>query len=377
LTDSPFSSFFIGGFECSTHRNPAGKRLDMISATHHDRFARADYRRLTTRDIRTARDGVRWHLIERNPGEYDFSTALPSVRAAREANVQVIWDLFHYGYPDDIDIFSTAFITRFARFARRFAEFLRGETDTTPYVTPANEISFYAWIGGDMGWFAPYQQRRGVELKAQLVRACIEAIEEMWAVNPRTRIVYAEPLINVIPPPDHPEQADDAEHAHLLQYQAYDMLSGRIWTHLGGDPKYLDILGINYYNNNQWMLGRQIVTPADPHYRPLGDMLLEIHRRYERPMFIAETGCENEARPAWLRYICEQTRHAHAAGADIHGICLYPILNHPGWDDDRHCHNGLWDYPEANGDRPIYEPLAAELSRQQRTITPLPHSSLA
>ena len=44
---------------------------------------------------------------------------------------------------------------------------------------------------------------------------------------------------------------------------------------------------------------------------------------------------------------------------------LYPIVNHPGWVDDRHCHNGLWDYADENGVREIYEPLAMELARQQ------------
>jgi hypothetical protein len=47
-------------------------------------------------------------------------------------------------------------------------------------------------------------------------------------------------------------------------------------------------------------------------------------------------------------------------------MCLYPILNHPGWADDRHCHNALWDYPDKNGKRKIYAPLAAELRRWRK-----------
>jgi hypothetical protein len=52
----------------------------------------------------------------------------------------------------------------------------------------------------------------------------------------------------------------------------------------------------------------------------------------------------------------------------VHGICLYPIVNHPGWDDDRHCYNGLWDYPDAHGAREIYEPLARELDAQHQLL---------
>ena len=53
------------------------------------------------------------------------------------------------------------------------------------------------------------------------------------------------------------------------------------------------------------------------------------------------------------------------AGVQMEGICLYPIVNHPGWVDDRHCYNGLWDYADKDGNREIYEPLALELAVQQ------------
>src|SRR5215210_6577847 len=89
---SLFNSFFLGGFECSTHRLASGRRLDMIAATGHDRHAAADYARLREHGIRTARDGVRWHLVESTPGRFDFSSVLPTLRAAREAGVQVLWD---------------------------------------------------------------------------------------------------------------------------------------------------------------------------------------------------------------------------------------------------------------------------------------------
>ena len=51
-------------------------------------------------------------------------------------------------------------------------------------------------------------------------------------------------------------------------------------------------------------------------------------------------------------------------GAAIHGICIYPIVNHPGWDDDRHCYNGLWDYADEHGKREIYTPLAVEIEKE-------------
>ena len=57
-----------------------------------------------------------------------------------------------------------------------------------------------------------------------------------------------------------------------------------------------------------------------------------------------------------------------STGVPVEGICLYPIVNHPGWDDDRHCHNGLFDYADERGGRAVYLPMATELAYQQHRI---------
>ena len=38
------------------------------------------------------------------------------MHAARDTGVQVIWDLCHYGWPDDLDIFRPEFVRRFSAF---------------------------------------------------------------------------------------------------------------------------------------------------------------------------------------------------------------------------------------------------------------------
>ncbi len=143
-----FRSFWMAGFECSCHRRGDSRRLDVIAATGHDRFARQDYDRARRLGMETVRDGARWHLIERSPGRYDFSSLLPMVRAAREAGVQVIWDLCHYGWPDGLDVFRPEFVDRFADYAREVARLIAAETDDTPWYCPVNEISFWSWAGG-------------------------------------------------------------------------------------------------------------------------------------------------------------------------------------------------------------------------------------
>ena len=367
-----FQSFLIGGFECSTHRNHRGRRLDVIAATHHDEFAEADYARLLSVGMKTARDGVRWHLIEHAPSQFDFSSAANQIRAAKKTGIQIIWDLLHYGYPEDLDIFSEEFPARFAGFAEAFTTFLLSEDERTPVICPVNEISFFSWAGGEVGYLNPFAKNRGDELKRQLVRASIAAIDRIRAVCPAARFVQADPAIHITSASNDAQKKALAEERRLAQFHAFDMLAGRREPELGGAETYLDIIGLNYYFNNQWQneSGRKVLR-GHKDYRPFNLILREYAERYARPILIAETGIEDDARPQWLRYIGEQTRIAESNGVSVEGICLYPIVNHPGWDDDRHCRNGLWCYPNERGEREIYAPLAEEIVRQKSEFTTL------
>jgi hypothetical protein len=366
-----FRSFFMGGFECSTHRLASGKRLDLVKSTRHDEFAASDYGLLQQYGILTAREGLRWHLIETRPGKFDFSSAMPLVRAARETGVQIIWDLWHYGWPDDLDVFSAEFIGRFTAFARAAAALLSERLEGTLFISPINEISFFSWAGAEAAVFNPFAKHRGAEMKRQLVRATIEAITAMREVNPAIRFCQVDPIINVTSGKGHEQNGLVAEAYRQTQFEAWDMISGRAAPELGGNASFLDIIGVNYYIHNQWAHPGghgSMLVPSDPRYRHVRDMLAELYARYRRPIFIAETGIEDETRPIWLRYIANEVYGAMISGVPIEGLCLYPILNHPGWDDDRHCYNGMFDYADATGHREVYQPLAEELARQQEII---------
>ncbi len=364
-----FQSFLMGGFECSTHRRGDGKRLDLIRATHHDRFALRDYERLIEIGMRVARDGIRWHLIETSPYEYDFSNAMSQIRAAREANIQVIWDLFHYGYPDDLDLMSAEFPSRFAAFAGKFTELLIGEKIETPYLCLANEISFFAWIAGEVGWWHPFLKGRGDDVKRQLVKASIAAAQAIKKIAPHAVLIQTDPIVNVIPSGKNPENKVHARNFHNAQFHALDMLLGTVEPEIGGSAKIIDAIGVNFYSQNQWRhpSGRRVQRETRD-YKPFSEMLCEFYERHRLPLFIAETGIEDDERAGWFRYVCDEVKTAIEKGVPVLGICLYPIVNHPGWDDDRHCKNGLWCYPNERGEREIYEPLAEEIRRQTDSL---------
>ena len=365
-----FRSFIFGGFECSTHRRRDGRRLDLIHSTRHDEFARSDYELLQRHGMSTARDGLRWHLIERSPGRLDFSSAIPMFQAAHDSGMQVIWDLWHYGWPDHLDIFSTSFVEHFAAFAREAAAHLSDYWER-PFVSPINEISFFSWAGGEAGFFNPFAQHRGDELKRQLVRASIHAIQAMREVNPAIRICQIDPIIHVVPKSDSDEDVRKAEAYRGSQFEAWDMILGRTQPELGGREDLIDVIGVNYYIHNQFVWGGHLIVPSDPRYRHVSTMLEEVYSRYRRPLFIAETGIEDDTRPAWLRYMVKEVLTAIAEGVPVEGVCLYPIVNHPGWDDDRHCHNGMFDYAEASGRREVFQPLAGEVIRLNANVAAL------
>jgi beta-glucosidase/6-phospho-beta-glucosidase/beta-galactosidase len=365
-----FKSFILGGFECSTHRLKTGKRLDLVHSTRHDELAASDYRLLQQYGIRTARDGLRWHLIEQTPRSYDFSSAIPMLAAARDTGMQVIWDLWHYGWPDDIDIFSAAFVDRFTAFAREAAKRI-SDHDEAPSISAINEISFFSWAGGEGGIFNPFAMHRGDEMKRQLVRATIASVSAMREVNPRITFFQIDPIINVVPRSGSDEDVRNAENYRRSQFEAWDMITGRVQPELGGRDDLVDVIGVNYYIHNQFVWQGPMIVPSDPRYRHVSTMLQEVYARYRRPLFVAETGIEDDTRPAWLRYMCREVFMAMEAGVPMEGVCLYPIVNHPGWDDDRHCYNGMFDYADAAGRREVYQPLADEVARQLANVEAL------
>lgn len=375
--DNPlFRSFWMAGFECACHINSAGARLDMTAALQHDAFAAEDYRRLREVGIAVARDGLRWHLIER-AGAFDWSSWLPMLRAARQEGVQVIWDLCHYGWPDDIDILSPEFLRRFARFCREAARVHREETGECGFYSPVNEINFFTW-GATRELIFPYAHGRDGEMKRQLVRAAIAAVEAVWSVDPGARMMFPEPLIHNVPPRWRPWFTGPAKVQRGSQFEAWDMIAGRTAPELGGAEQYLDVIGVNFYAANQWEVpgGRKLHWDAgsdDPRWVPLRKLLAETYDRYRRPFLISETSHYGIGRADWLNEIAREASLARRSGVPLEGVCLYPILDRFDWEDPTHWHNsGLWDMARNGGgryQRVLNQEYAAALRAAQELIS--------
>lgn len=365
---SIFQTFLQAGFECSTHKLSTGKRLDLLRSTQHDRFAYQDYKRLSAFGITTVRLAARWHLIEQSPGEYNFDSLAIFFDAAAEAGAEILLDLLHFGWPDHVDVFAPSFPDKFGRFARALSRFVKHRGNCCKMFAPVNEGSFVAWAGGEVAYLNPHASGSGPQLKRNLVRAAAKASEILLNELAEVRLLSPEPVIHIAGNPAIPGDVEEAENYRLAQFEFWDMLSGKAFPELGGRPEYLDIIGVNFYDRNEWMHNAEVLHRTDPPYRPFHQILEEVWNRYRRPLFVSETGTEDEARPDWFNYICDEIIEAHRLRIPVHGLCLYPILNHPGWDDDRHCCNGLFDYAGPDGHRENYWPLADAIINRQPTL---------
>lgn len=367
-----FASFWIAGFECASHRRNDGVQLDLLAGTRHDRFALQDYHACASLGFRTVRDGLRWHRVETGPGRYDWSSWLPMVEAAEQAGVQVLWDLFHYGWPRHVDPRNDLFVPTFAAYAAAAAETYLKAIGRPMRVCLINEISFLTWAM-EVGYIPPSVSHQSIGwMKRQLVKAAIAAEAAMKAVCPGQLLSWAEPLIHVPPPNGDPAVVERARILQESQFEAYDLLLGRLEPELGGHDDMIHAIGLNYYPSNQWYSTGGPIPMGHHEYRPLSELLIDYHQRYQRPLYIAETGAENSARAAWLHYVCDEVRVAMRAGVPIEGICLYPVTDYPGWDNDRHCVVGLFGYAGDDGRRPVDEGFAAEVRRQQQLFAEMP-----
>ncbi|WP_051937073.1 beta-glucosidase [Erwinia sp. 9145] len=360
-----FKSFFQGSFACSTACRDEGRRVDLVINSGHDMLLDKDYARLAEAQLLTARDGARWYLIEEKPGEYDWSTFLPMLHAAENQGLEIIWELAHFGWPSHLDIWQPAFVDSFAAFARAMAILMRNEGYTAPFFTPVNQISFWSWAGADVAWFNPGVSGRGHTLKQQLVRASIAAMRAIREELPAARFVLTDPLVYVAPVDDSAAAREEAERQHNAQFTAWDMLAGRCEPELGGEASLLDIIGLNYYPDNQWFSNGDPLDIDNTARRSLASLLEDVWQRYQRPLLLAETGAEGNARVAWLNGVVEQVTQAMDLGVQVEGISLFPAVDYPTWADARRSPGGLFGLPDANGNRTLYEPYALTIRSQQ------------
>ena len=371
-----FPTFFLSGFECSSFLWGNRIRRNLVAETGHDRHAAEDYRFLASLGIAVAREGIPWPMVDKDGG-YDFSSTDRFIEAMNASRIIPIWDLCHYGYPDELDPFSDEFVTRFAAYCRAAAEYVIPKVRGPHFFTPINEITFFSYCAGEWGWAAPYHCTREdrMRLLEALCRAAIAGVKAIREVDPEARMVHVDPLVQVVAPRDRPDQVEAARHeTYVDTFLAWDIICGREHPEFGGSPEILDIVGVNNYSFGQMEYREQgphaPLPPGDDRIAPLCDMLQTVWERYRRPMIIGETSGLGQGRDSWLRDVMGESLAAVHRGMDLQAICLFPGVDMPDWHTGEWVGNGICDVNEECGElkRVPNRAYVEELRRWQKEL---------
>ena len=326
------NSFFWAGYECAyalAKKKGMHKRLDLLAATKHDEYCRIDYTLIKELGIYTVREGMAWNQIDKGNNTYNFDRFEKMMQVAAEENIKQVWNLNHFDFPEYLDPFSEKFVAQFAEYARRCITLIRKYQKGTLYINPINEISFFAFFSASAGQWAPFQINKGSEFKRQLVRATLTAIDAMRAEDSDVKFILIDPLMyRATNSPDAKLQAFVKNFNNNIRFQAWDMINGTVEPELGGDPSYIDIIGINYYAHNQeWIYGFHKTNPSLTYHKiiPLQSkarisvkqLLTETFERYKKPIVITETGSYGILRKRWWRLFLKEIDECRDAAVPL------------------------------------------------------------
>ena len=323
-----FGSLFIGGFECSTHLTPEGHRMTS-SRRRSTIVLRGGLHALPNAGIIAVRDAARWPIVDL-PGRLD---RLRSPTARRDSPAE--HGSAHLGsVPLRLSRRSRLpvmpirrdFLERFVAFATAVARVVRDENDEPGWYTPVNEISYTAWAAGDVGIMSPFWHRPRLGLQVLLVgrRSRPSTPSDHRPRRPRPFGRAARPA------PRSSEHYRSHERARLRARSRRFQRPGRLGglrharrpcrsRTLGGTREHLGVVGVNYYEGNQWT----IPTPTLPqHFLGRGDPPGCRSRTLRATCRIA-TGAKWRSprraprpvpRPGWLRHLTGEARGASRAG---------------------------------------------------------------
>jgi beta-glucosidase/6-phospho-beta-glucosidase/beta-galactosidase len=363
-----FNSYFIAGYECADHLNAQGIRVNLLKETAHDQRVEEDYQLIKNIGISSAREGICWSEVEKKPYHYDFSEVLERLKMGNQMGVQQIWDVMHFGCPADLYPTHPQFENRFVALCRAFVNFYHQNCSEPLLIVPINEISFHSWFAGESKGTAPYVKLAGWEVKYALCKAVISGIKAIKILSPGAIISVVEPLVAIHA--DHDSCPEDIAQQNNYQFQAVDIITGKICPELGGQEDLIDLIGINYYWNCQWRPnGGTLPWPEINQDRiPLVKLINNLYQKYHKPLWISETGHIGEGRAEWLEEITKSVMECAEIGIKIHGVCLYPVIDRPDWDNLLDYHNsGIWDL-DAHKNRIPYQDLVNVIMRSQLVL---------
>ena len=351
MTDQPLELWaFLENSDFQRRKGGKIYRQDEVELIRHDEFLETDYRLLTEIGVIGVRDAARWYVTHPAPDRFDWSWLDRVVATAEKFNLRLYLDLWHYGYPDWLDLMSADAVTHFAAFARQIAR----RYPSLVYYCVSNEPSLLIERGGLLGTWRPFQRRKDTAvLRHQICRMIIEASRAILEVKPDAQLILPEPWFA-----SDTVSLDD-------QAAVLDTVLGRRDPALGGESALVTVVGLNHYRD----------TTIPPFHR----LLLEARRRWaDKPIWLTETSGPPKGwkQEEWFWWMLAEVRLANHDGAGIPVFTWAPTISMYDWvDETLHLPNGVWVIAETESTPTTMRKIVVTDDRGRYLLPDLPPAS--
>lgn len=315
-------------------------RQDEVRLIRHDELLEVDYQLLSSIGCVGVRDAAWWYVSHPAPDTFHWSWLDRVVSTAEKYQLKLYLDLWHYGYPDWLDILSPDAPMHFANFARRIAQ----RYPTIQYYCVCNEPSLLVELAGKQGQWKPFLREEDPSaFRRQISKMIIEASKAILDVKSDALLIIPEPwhATNMIPE-DH-------------QAAVIDTVLGLCDPELGGCSDLISIIGLNHYRD----------STLPPFHR----LLINAQKRWaDKQLWVTETSGPPTGweQAEWFWWMLGETRLAALSGVNVPVFTWAPVISMYDWVDETiQLHNGIWIIGK-NGERlPNGKILQAmELARQ-------------
>jgi hypothetical protein len=300
-------------------------RQDEVNLIRHDEYLNEDYQLMVSAGCVGVRDAARWYISNPAPECFDWLWLDRVVASAEKHNLKLYLDLWHYGYPDWMDILSPEAPMQFAEFARQITK----RYPSLEYYCVCNEPSLLVELGGRQGQWSPFlRQDDPSAFRRQVSRMIIEASKAILDVKPDAVLIVPEPwhATDRIPEDD--------------QAAVLDSVLGLRDPELGGCDDLVNIIGLNHYRD----------STLPPFHR----LLINAQKRWpHKQLWITETSGPPTGwqQAEWFWWMLAETRLASVSGIDIPVFTWAPAISMYDWvEETKQLHNGIWIIGE-NGER--------------------------
>jgi beta-glucosidase/6-phospho-beta-glucosidase/beta-galactosidase len=338
------------GIECSAPLIAGGVRQDeLVKTGHRERYAE-DIALVAASGVRFLRYGIPFHVVARDPQQLDWTWTDRALAAVREAGIEPIADLVHFGVPDDLTGFGDPRLPeRFVAYAAAFAE----RYPWVRWYTPVNEPMISATFSAQLGW---WNERAADDRSfvAAIDRVSTCAAAGMAAIRERRPdAIFIQSDACETWQPASSSALEQAAFLKERRFVTWDLAYGRrpaapvvdwltanglgeerlAWFEEQGSSDGC-IVGHDYYAGNEWIVeDRGRVRQARPDERAgYAVAAREYHDHFGLPFMLSETNWDGEAAPAWLARTWNDALQLRLEGLPIRGYTWYGFVDHVDWD---------------------------------------------